>query len=118
MWIRSARIGRRVQALDRRHALLFCAASAGVIASKLLAREALVCDALRDLSGQDCPTPRCSRDARGTGAARRDAETRRWYVEFHCARCGERFWRTSEALHALVERLERDGACVVTDPSR
>jgi hypothetical protein len=98
---------------ERRHAILWCVASIGVGVSALLAPRsaALYCESLRQLHDGDCPTPRCTREARGTGMARRDDRFERWFVEFRCPRCGEVFSRSTDELHALVERLEREGGC-------
>jgi hypothetical protein len=115
--------------ISRRAALGTAAVAAGAgaaaAAAALASRgddpvERIYCDGLRDLRDIDCPVPRCTREAYGTGFARLETRWggRNWWVEYHCPRCGETFSTWSEATDAMVERLSSEGRCAPCDARR
>lgn len=102
--------------LSRRRSLVFAAGAAvaaittgGALHLLTTRRDRVRCDEAKRLRGIDCPTPRCTREAHGTGWLVYSESLDRWYVELHCPRCGETFTRSREEWQPMIDRCVEDG---------
>ncbi len=102
--------------LSRRRSLSLAAGAAvavittgGVLHLRTTRPDRVRCDEAKRLRDVDCPTPRCTREAYGTGWLVYSEPLDRWCVELHCPRCGETFTRASDEWQPMVDRCLEDG---------